>query len=318
MNMQRAQLASPRGHRVWIATLAVAFLTVSLQPLAQAAAGPVSTLDRVKQSGKLTLGYRADARPFSFRDESGNAAGYAVALCQKVAEQVKAEVGRPTLAVEWVPVKAEDRFRAVQEGQIDLLCGAATATLARRAEVAFSIPIFPSGIGVILRADSSRQLREILTKGRAAARPLWRASPAQILEKQVFAVVRGTTTESWLAAKRAELKIDAKVVPVDGYDAGIQRVLERSTDVFFGDRSILFEAAKRSPSAKDLVVLDRMFTYEPLALALRRGDEDFRLLVDRALSRLYSSPDLGFLYAKWFGAPGEEAMTFFRMNALPE
>ena len=134
----------------------------------------------------------------------------------------------------------------------------------------------------------------------------------------MFSVGRGTTTEAWLAAKRAELKIDAKVVPVDGYDAGIQRLLDRSSDVFFGDRAILFEAAKRSPSARDLVVLDRMFTYEPLALTLRRGDEDLRLLVDRTLSRLYRSPDLGFLYAKWFGAPGEEAMTFFRLNALPE
>ena len=316
--MQRAQSGSPNGHRIWVATLAVAFLTVLLLPLAQAAAGSASTLDRVKQSGKLTLGYRADARPFSFKDESGNAAGYAVALCQRIAEQVKTELGRPTLAVEWVPVTVEDRFRAVQDGQIDLLCGADAATLARRKEIAFSIPIFPSGVGAILRADSSAALREILTKGHAAPRPLWRASPSQFLQKHVFSVVRGTTSEAWLAAKRAELKIDAKVVPVDGYDAGIQRVLARGTDVFFGDRPILFEAAKRSPSAKDLVVLERLFTNEPLALTLTRGDEDFRLLVDRTLSHLYGSRDFGFLYAKSFGEAGEDAMTFFRLNTLPD
>ena len=115
--MQRAQSGSPNGHRIWVATLAVAFLTVLLLPLAQAAAGSASTLDRVKQSGKLTLGYRADARPFSFKDESGNAAGYAVALCQRIAEQVKTELGRPTLAVEWVPVTVEDRFRAVRRAR---------------------------------------------------------------------------------------------------------------------------------------------------------------------------------------------------------
>ena len=134
----------------------------------------------------------------------------------------------------------------------------------------------------------------------------------------MFSVVRGTTSEAWLAAKRTELKIDAKVVPVDGYDAGIQRVLERGTDVFFGDRPILVEAAKRNPSAKDLIVLDRIFSYEPLALTLKRGDEDFRLLVDRTLSGIYRSADFSFLYAKWFGAPGEDAMTFFRLNTLPE
>ena len=46
-------------------------------------------------AGKLTLGYRADARPFSYRDEAGKPAGYSVALCQKIAEQVKTELGLP-------------------------------------------------------------------------------------------------------------------------------------------------------------------------------------------------------------------------------
>jgi hypothetical protein len=56
--------------------------------------------------------------------------------------------------------------------------------------------------------------------------------------------------------------------------------VDRSANVFFADRSILLDAATRSPSAGDLTVLDRLFTYGPLALALARGDEDFRLLVD--------------------------------------
>ena len=68
-----------------------------------------------------------------------------------------------------------------------------------------------------------------------------------------------------------EFKLAAKVVPVDGYEAGVQRVLDRKADVFFGDRAILLDAAARSPSAGDLLVLDRLFTYEPLALALRAG-----------------------------------------------
>jgi ABC-type amino acid transport substrate-binding protein len=318
MKMQRAQMASPRGYRVWIATLAVAFLTVVLLPLAQAAPGSGYTLDRVKQSGKLTLGYRVDARPFSFRDESGNAAGYAVALCQKVAEQVKAEIGLPTLTVVWVPVTLEGRFSAVEEGKIDLLCGADTASLARRKEISFSIPIFPGGIGALLRADSSWRLREILTKGQAASRPIWRASPAEVLQKQVFAVVRGATSEGWLAGRLDKFQLDAKVIPVDGYDAGIQGVLDRRASVFFADRPILVEAAKRSSAAKELIVLDRLFTYEPLALALKRGDEDFRLVVDRTLSRVYRMEDFGFLYTKWFGKPGEDAMNFFRLSALPD
>jgi putrescine:ornithine antiporter len=65
-------------------------------------------------------------------------------------------------------------------------------------------------------------------------------------------------------------------------------------------------------------VLDRHFTSEPIAFALKRGDEDFRLAVDRSLSRLFRSGDFAALYAKWFGKPDREALDFFRLSALPE
>ena len=139
-----------------------------------------------------------------------------------------------------------------------------------------------------------------------------------VLQQRVFSAITGTTAEAWLAERKDTLKISSEVVPVDGYAAGIERVLSRKSDVFFGDRPILLDAAKRSPSAEDLVVLERLFTYEPLALALARGDEDFRLVVDRTLSGLYRSGEIGDIYASWFGEPDEGALTFFRLSTLPE
>ena len=303
---------------VAVAAFAVTFFMALPSPSAEAATGTASTLDRVKQSGKLTLGYRTDAPPFSYRDESGKATGYSVVLCQKIAEQVKAELKLPNLTVDWITVTTEGRFQALQDGKVDLLCEADTETLTRRENVGFSIPVYPGGIGALLRSDSSWRLREVLTKGKAASGPFWRASPAQILEQQTFSVVPRTTSETWLAGRLDKFQLSAKVVPVASYEEGIQRVLDRSSNVFFGDRVILLEAAKRSPSKRDLIVLDRHFTYEPIALALQRGDEDFRLLIDRTLSRQFASEDFRFLYAKWFGKPGEFALDFFRFSALPE
>ena len=284
-----------------------------------AAALPVSagTLDQIKSLGKLKLGYRSDARPFSYRDESGNAAGYSVALCQRIAEQVKAELGLSALAVEWVPVTLEGRFQDVQQGRIDLLCGADTETLARRKEVAFSIPIFPGGIGAMLRADAPAGLRDILA-GRPLSRPLWRGSPAEILNQRTFSVVKGTTAERWLAGRIDTFRITATVAPVESYEVGVRRVLDRNSDVFFGDRAILLDAATHSSSAGDLIVLDRDFTHEPVALALERNDDDLRLMVDRTLSQLFRSSEFRGLYAKWFGPPNEAALTFFQLSALPE
>lgn len=313
--MQRARLNRPHSYRVRIATLAMAFLATTVLPLALAVPVLAATLDRVRETGKLTLGYRTDARPFSYKDESGNAVGYAVALCNEVAEQVKSELGLSGLTVEWIPVTIEDQFQAVKENKVDLLCGAAE-TLTSRRDVDFSIPIFPGGVGALLRATAPVGLKEVLS-GRPPSGPLWRGYPAQIIEKQTLSVVEGTPSEKWLKDKLGELQLTAEVIPVNGYDEGIQRVLDGSSDVFFADRSILLDAVKRG-SKDDLVVLDRQFTYAPIALALERGDADIRLIVDRALSQIFHSEKFHNLYVKLFGKPDESADTFFRLSTLPE
>ena len=71
---------------------------------------------------------------------------------------------------------------------------------------------------------------------------------------------------SWLEKRLNDFQLTATVVPVDSYEAGTTKVLDGTSDVFFGDRSILVEAAAASPSASDLTMLDRLFTSEPIAL----------------------------------------------------
>jgi len=130
--------------------------------------------------------------------------------------------------------------------------------------------------------------------------------------------VSGTPSEKWLADSLDKLQLAAKVVPVKSYEEGIRRVADGSSNVFFADRSILLDAAKRGPSASDLTVLKRQFTYAPIALALERNDADFRLVVDRALSQLFGSQKFHDLYVKWFGVPNDSVDTFFKLSTLPE
>ena len=315
--MTYARSENPRARWIGFAKLASVWAAALLVPLAQAASGSSGTLERVREAGKITFGYRVDARPFSYRDESGGASGYSVALCQKVADQVKTELALPTLAVEWIPVTMEDRFHQVQQGKVDLLCASDSMTLERRKEVSFSIPIFPGGIGALLRADATPGLKDVLS-GRLSSQVRWRGSPAKILEQQTFSVVAGTTSQSWLARRLEKLELSAKVVTVPSYEAGVRGVLDREANVFFAERAILLDAAKRSASAEDLVVLDRHFTYESTALGLARGDEDFRLLVDRTLSQFFETAAFAELYGRWFGTPDQSTLTFFQQSALPK
>ena len=280
-----------------------------------AAASP--TLTRIKQSGRIKFGYQADARPFSYRDQSGNASGFTVALCKTVAGAIKDELALPNLNIEWVAVGPADRFSAVSTGKVDAFCGADTDTWSRRQEVAFSIPVFPGGIGALLRKDAPARLTEILNQ-KPPSSPTWRASAGQLIQTQTFAVIGGTTAQTWLGGKLNEFKLSSKVVPVTSYDAGVMAVLDRQANVFFGDRAVLLDAIARNTSGSKLEVLDRLFTYEAFALPLPRGDEAMRALVDRTLSRLYPTAEFRTLYTQSFGEPTADVVTFYRWNTRPE
>jgi ABC-type amino acid transport substrate-binding protein len=131
-------------------------------------------------------------------------------------------------------------------------------------------------------------------------------------------VVGGTTLERALADRLQQTRIVVETVSVKGTDEGLRMLLERRADVFLNDRALLLDAVARSPSRAALVVLDKVYTRDLVALAVRRDDDDFRLVVDRSLSRLYRSNDLVPIYASHFGTPDRSALDFFQLVALPD
>lgn len=280
--------------------------TTAVQP---ARAG---TLERVRAKGTLVLGYYTQAQPMSYRDSSGNAAGYAVMLCRQVADAVKVELGRQQLDVAWVPLTPATGLQAVQQGKVDLLCGSEPASLAKRTVVSFSTPILPGGISVLLRADAPKALQDALNERPAPYRAVWRASPFSPVQRKTLSVVSGTQAVNWVKDRMSKLHLIAKIDTIDSYDTGAAKVARGESDALFGDRAVLLALAKRSTGAGKLRVLPRHFTYEPLALALARNDDDFRLVVDRALSRFYASPKFGDAYKAVFGSVDVDTVEYFR------
>jgi polar amino acid transport system substrate-binding protein len=316
--MQVNRSASSRGHRMRLAPRAIAaWFTVVALAAAAAPLASAATLDRIRQTGQIRLGYLADARPFTFLNESGAPDGYAATLCQQLAGQLKTQLALPDLKVEWSPVTIESRLGMVQRGEVDLLCTPLSATLSNREQVSFSIPIFAAGNRAVVRADAPAALRDALGET-PSTKPVWRGSPAaKVLEKTTFSVVPGTSTEKWLESRRASLQIDAKIAPATDYRTALQQLLDRKVDVFFGERTAVLGAMDDS-MRKNLVVLDRLFTHEPVAFALARDNDDFRLAVDRALSKVNTSPDFPALYTKWFGAFDERTHLFSQWTTPAE
>ena len=120
-------------------------LSLQIQPCGRQTPRP--PLKQIKQSEKIRVGYRETVPPMSFLNEKGSPAGYSIDLCNRIVTLVKTELGNPDIAVEYVPVNAENRFTALVDNEIDILCGATTKTLSRSELVDFTQLTFATGAG---------------------------------------------------------------------------------------------------------------------------------------------------------------------------
>jgi len=263
-------------------------------------AASAQTIDAIKASGQLKLGYRLDAVPFSYKGQDGKPAGYMVDLCQLVAEGIKRDLKLPKLDVIYVPVTTQDRFEALGAKKIDILCGATSVTLARRKIVDFSVLTFFTGASVMIRAGGP--------------------SSIAALGGKTVAVRTGTTTEASLDATMKHEGVQAKVVGVKDHGEGVALLLAGKADAYFADQAILLWLAARNGDKDKLVVANNIFGPEPYALALPLGDNAFRLLVDTQLSAIYRSKEIVAIFNKNFPGlrPSQTMLNVYLLNALPQ
>lgn len=316
--MQLVRSEGPRGRRGALTRLAAGCFASTLLLWVAAANVSAATLGRIRETGVVRLGYLTAARPFSYRDESGRPAGYAVTLCERIATELQQKLALPNLRSEFIAVEPATRFDAVRDGNVDLLCGGGTPTLTLREKVSFSIPIFHGGVGALVRKDAPARFLAILAGEPKPFEPRWRASLGQVMQKRTFAVAVNTRAAVWLEHAIDDFDLTATIDSIDSFDVGVDHVAARRADAMFADREILLDAVRRSPAAKDLMVMERRFTSEPIAFALERGDEDFRLFVDAALSRLYRTTWLSDVYGPVFGDPDDDTIRSFLNTAIPE
>jgi glutamate/aspartate transport system substrate-binding protein len=266
------------------------------------AAEPSGVLKAIKERKSIVLGHRESSWPFSFVDDQGKPAGYSVDLCVRIAESIGKELGLRDLAIRWVKVTPENRLKAVADGTVDLECGSTTATLARYEQVDFTVTTFVDG-GSLLATDASS------------------VEGVKDLAGKRVAIIPGTTTEGALAAALKQYVVSAQMVPVKDHAEGLAAIESGKADVYASDRVILIGLGRRSAQRAKLSLSPQLFSYEPYAFMLRRGDADLRLAANRALSRLFRSEDIARLYEKWFGALGKPSpalILMYAITAIPE
>ena len=266
-------------HRLLL--LAVAMASFGDVALAQGLEG---RLKQISETKVVKLAHRTDAKPFSFVDAQGRPDGYTVDLCKFVVHSIERQLNAK-LAIAWVPVDTQSRFDAVASGSADMECGSSTVSFERMTRVDFSSFVFMENTGVLVRTSSE-------------------ISGVADLGGKKIAVIAGTTNEAALKKELQRRKLQTSLVLVKDRQEGVMKLESGEVDGFASDKLLLIGAQNAAEGAA-YRLLPQDLSYEPYAIALPRGDSDFRLAVNRGLSQLYSSPEILDIYLKWFSAIGQ-------------
>ena len=137
-------------------TLQIAFAILVCAGLAGSAGAQElsGTLKKVKETGSITIGHRESSIPFSYLDDRQQPVGYAMDLCMKIVDAVKAELKMPGLKVQLQPVTSSNRIPLMQNGTIDLECGSTTNSVERQKQVSFGPTYFVINVTAAVKKNS--------------------------------------------------------------------------------------------------------------------------------------------------------------------
>ena len=276
---------------------------ISLLVSGTSSAGDTSTLEQIKNSETIRIGYRETEPPMSFVNEDKQPIGYSIELCLHIAKAVKSVLKNPNIATRYVPVTASNRFEALRNNSIDILCGSTTKTLSRSELVDFTQLTFITG-AAFLSLKSTR------------------VDGISDLQGKKVAVVKDTTTMAVLEKTLKKEGNYAQVIVVDSASEGMDLVTKGEVAAFSSDQIVLIGLVVTHEDGKKFAVTEEVFSFEPFALAVRRNDAEFRLLANRVLSRLSRSKDIVQVYRQWFGKYITEVPALLEalyiLNATPE
>jgi len=249
-------------------------ITLGLTAIAPVQAETV--LERVARTGELRAATRADTVPFGFKTPDGNLGGYGVDLIGLIGAKLAEKMGK-TLTVDLGTVTLENRFTAIADGSVDIVCEATTITQDRLEKVDFSVPFFISGAKFLVKQDAAD-----------------RFNVNGSLEGVAIAYIEGTTTFD-IIPKIYPL---AKWIPVADRRAGIAQLDAGKVTAVASDGILLVgELIKEGKNPEDYA----LGPYQPLttelyACMVPKGDQAWKRFVDEAIA----SKENHDLLEEWF------------------
>jgi general L-amino acid transport system substrate-binding protein len=230
------------------------------------------TVDAIKARGQLVCGVNVGLAGFSAADSNGNWSGLDVDYCKAVAAALLGDATK----VKWVPLTAQQRFTALQSGEVDILSRNTTNTLSRDASLGLHF------VGVNYYDGQGF----LVNKGKITS--------AKQLKGATVCVQSGTTTEKNLTDFSRAHKLNIKAVVFEKLEASTGAYFAGLCQAYTTDAS--GRASIRAKEAKvptDHVILPDLISKEPLGPMIRRGDDDFFAITKWVLNGLIEAEEYG-------------------------
>jgi glutamate/aspartate transport system substrate-binding protein len=262
-----------------------------------------STLAQIKETGKVRIGYRKSEPPMSFLNKEGKSIGYSIDICNRIVIDIKEALSNPDIKVEYVPVDAHDRFTALSDNKIDILCGSTTKTMSRSKLVDFTQLTFVTGASLMtLKGKEFKDFSE--------------------LDDKKVGVVENTTTLNHLENLLKQSFSLANVQQYKSAEDAMNALRKGEIAAFSSDQVILIGLIITAEDKELYNISPNVFSYEPFALAVRQNDSEFMFLANNTISKLSRSRQILKLYNKWFGGFSDEIPplieALYKLNAIPK
>jgi len=242
------------------------------------------TLKKIKDSGSITIGHRDASVPFSYYDDKQQPIGYAMDLCHRIVDAVKAELKMPALKTNYQLVTSANRIPLMANGTIDLECGSTTNNLARQEQVWFTITHF-------------------VTANRWVAKKSSKVKSLEDLKGKTIVSTAGTTNIKQITEINAAQNLNMRIISANGHPEAFQMVETGRAEAFVMDDILLASLAASSRSPKDYEISATALSVEPYGIMLRKDDKEFKAVVDKAMTQIYKSGQINAIYSKWFEKP---------------
>ncbi len=251
-------------------------------------AGPASaqsgTLDKIKSSGTITLGHRDTSIPFSYYDDKQQVVGYAMDICYKVVDAIKAHLKLAKLDIKLNPVTSATRIPLMANGTIDLECGSTTNNLERQKQVAFATTHF-------------------VTANRFVSKKAAKLKTVNDLKGKTVVSTSGTTNIKQATEINVEKKLGMNIIAAKDHAESFLTVETGRAVAFFMDDILLYSLVANSRNPGEWVISADALSVEPYGIMMRRDDPEFKKVVNGAINRLYKSGEINKIYGKWFLKP---------------